>query len=298
MDWKKLGKRILYPSTTFICALCPVAAALLIYSLTQLETEHILSIVSYLAAFYALVTVVVRVPEIIRFCSRFKRSNGYIVRYTSDVRFRIQISLQSSFVFNAVYAVFQLCLGMWHHSVWFYAMAGYYLLLAVMRLMLARYTGKHEPGNNLREEWRKYRLCGVFLLLMTLTLMIFVIYFIWKIRVFRHHEITTIAMAAYTFTSLALAVKNVVRYKSYGSPVFSAAKAISLASAVVSMLTLENAMLTAFGQDGSEVFKRIMLSASGAAVIITVNVIALYMIINATRKCRKIDREDQECFYG
>ena len=95
-------------------------------------------------------------------------------------------------------------------------------------------------------------------------------------------------MAAYTFSSLSMAVWNAIRYKSYGSPAYSAAKAIALVSAIVSMLTLENAMLTAFGQDSGELFRQIMLGATGTAVICAVQGIAIYMIVNAGRKLKAI----------
>jgi len=182
--------------------------------------------------------------------------------------------------------VFQLCLGLRHHSAWFYAMAGYYLLLGMMRLTLVRHTHHHAAGEDNRAEWRKYRLCGWLLLVMNLALAIFTLYFVFRIRVFRHHEITTIAMAAYSFTALTLAIVNVVRYRKYGSPAYSAAKAISLASATVSMLTLENALLTTFGEGESELFRQIMLGASGTAVLLVVQGIALYMIVNASKKLR------------
>ena len=111
---------------------------------------------------------------------------------------------------------------------------------------------------------------------------------LFRIREFKHHEITTISMAAYTFASLTLAIINAFRYKKYGSPAYSAAKAISLVSAVVSVLTLENAMLTAFGQDNSELFRQIMLGATGAAVVCAVEGIAIYMICNAGKNLRVI----------
>jgi len=217
---------------------------------------------------------------------RFRRENRYYLRYQNDVQLRINLSLYFAVAFNAVYAVFQLCLGLWHHSAWFYAMAGYYLLLGLMRLSLVRHTRHHAAGEDRRMEWRKYRFCGWLLLVMNLTLAVFTLYFVFRIRVFLHHEITTIAMAAYTFTALTLAIINAVRYRRYGSPAYSAAKAISLASATVSMLTLENALLTTFGQESSESFRQIMLGASGAAVILAVQGIALYMIVNANRKLR------------
>lgn len=288
MDWKKIATKLLFPPPLFIWMLWPVALGLLAYSALTLESTDVISIVSYVLSFYALMLIFLRVPNIIGFVQRFRKENKYLVRYTSDVRLRINLSLQMAFVFNVIYALFQLCLGFWHHSVWFYSMAVYYLLLAGMRLMLVKYTRIHKPGQQKEIEWRKYRLCGAFLLLITFALAIFIIYFVWKIRVFRHHEITTIAMAAYTFASLAMAIRNAVRYKSYGSPAYSAAKAIVLVSAIVSVLTLENAMLTAFGQDNSELFRQIMLGATGAAVICAVQGIAIYMIRNAGKNLKAI----------
>ena len=288
MDWKKITKRLLFPHPVFLWLFVPLALVLLIYSAIFYESTDVISIVSYVCSFCALVLVCLRIPDIIRFVKRFRQENKYAVRYASDVRLRINLSLHGSFLFNSVYAAFQLGLGLWHHSVWFYSMAGYYLLLGLMRLMLVKYTRGHTPGQQPETEWKKYRLCGVLLLMMTLVLTIFILYFVLRIREFKHHEITTISMAAYTFASLALAIINAFRYKKYGSPAYSAAKAISLVSAVVSVLTLENAMLTAFGQDSSELFRQIMLGVTGAAVVCAVQGIAIYMICNAGKKLKAI----------
>ena len=285
MNWKKLGKYIFFPRPAVLFLLLP-AAMLLTYSLLRLEPTDPVSIFSYALSFYVLTASVLRIPDIIRFTRRFKQENPYAVRYRADVKLRVNVSLIGSLVFNAVYAFFQLGLGIWHHSVWFYAMAGYYFLLALMRLLLIRYTKNHDPGEQRELEWKKYRLCGILLMLVTLALAVFVIYFVWNIRIFRHHEITTITMAAYTFCALTMAIVNAVRYKRYGSPAYSAAKAISLASAVVSMLTLENAMLTTFGQESGESFRKAMLGGSGVAVVLIVQGIALYMIIHAGRSLR------------
>ena len=293
MNWKKLFLRILFPSPVFLCLFAPAALTLLVCASLRYQSTHVISIVSYVLSFYALILVTLRIPDIVRWIRRFRSENRYAVRLSRDVRLRMNLSLYGSFVYNAIYAVFQLALGLWHHSAWFYSMAGYYLLLALMRLMLVKYTRNYTPGEEWRLEWKKYRLCGVCLLAMTLTLMVFILYYVWRIREFRHHEITTIAMAAYTFSALGIAIANAVRYRRYGSPVYSAAKAVSLVSAVVSVLTLENAMLTTFGQEGNETFSRIMLGFTGMAVVLTVQGIAVYMIINARRKLREL--ADDSC---
>ena len=291
MNWKKLGMkklgmRLLFPRPVLIVLLCILAAVLLAYSLAGLAETAPISIVSYALSFWTLVLVCVRVPNLARRVQRFRQENRYYLRYQNDVQLRVNLSLYGTFCFNAVYALFQLCLGLKHHSIWFYAMACYYLLLALMRLTLMRHMRHHHACEDAAQEWRKYRFCGVLLLIMNLTLMIFTLYFVYRIRIFQHHEITVITMAAYTFAALTIAIVNAIRYRKYGSPAYSAAKAISLASATVSMLTLENAMLTTFGQDTNELFVQLILSTSGIAVILVVQGIALHMIVTASRNLK------------
>lgn len=294
MDWKKIGKALLLPPPPVTGLLFPIAVVLMLRGMLTRGTADPLTIAFCALSFYGLVLVCLRIPDIIRRVQRFRRGNKFYLLYKNDVQLRINLSLYGAVGFNVLYALFQLGLGLWHHSAWFYAMGGYYLLLALMRLTLVRHTRLHAAGEDTALEWRKYRFCGALLMVMNLTLMIFTLYFVYRIRIFRHHEITTIAMAAYTFTALTVAIINVVRYQKYGSPAYSAAKDISLVSATVSMLTLENAMLTAFGQAESEAFLQIMLGASGAAVMLIVQGIALYMIVNAGRKLAENQKKEVE----
>ena len=84
---------------------------------------------------------------------------------------------------------------------------------------------------------------------------------------------------------------NVVKYRKYRSPVMSAAKVVSLAAALVSMLSLETAMLTQFGSTDSEQSRRIMTACTGAGVCTMILAMAVYMIYHATRelKCARME---------
>ena len=116
------------------------------------------------------------------------------------------------------------------------------------------------------------------------------LYMIYENRAVRHNEITTIAMAAYTFTTLTLAIVNVIRYRKFNSPALSAAKAISLAAACVSMLTLENTMLTTFsGETTTPETIRLFLALSGGAVSIFIIAMAVCMIVQANRKLKSLE---------
>jgi hypothetical protein len=137
-------------------------------------------------------------------------------------------------------------------------------------------------------ELRKYRACGIVFLIMNLALALMIFFMVYWNRTFHHHEVTTIAMAAYTFTSLTMAIINTVKYRKYNSPVYSASKAISFAAACVSMLTLTSTMLTTFDDGTMDVFTRkMMLGGVGIAVVAVVLAMAVVMIIRGTKQLKQ-----------
>ena len=286
MVWKKFGKALLFPHIAIMIILIPIATVFLVYSMVFLGTESPVSIVSYVLAFYTLTVWCFRLPQLIRFFKTFKEENKYARRWQDDDRLRVNVSLYGSLIWNTAYAVFQLGLGFWHRTFWFCSMAGYYIALAVMRFFLVRHTSKHKPGEKIREELTKYRICGWVFLLMNLTLSVMVFFMVYWNITFHHHEITTITMAAYTFTAFTMAIINMVKYRKYNSPVYSASKAISLAAASVSMLTLESTMLTTFGDGTDALTRKIFLGATGGVISVFIIIMAIYMIVQSTKKLK------------
>lgn len=204
----------------------------------------------------------------------------------------VNISLYGIPFLNMAYALLQLGMGFWHKSFWFCSLAGYYICLAVMRFFLVRYTKKHKPGENLYEELIRYRVCGWFFLVMNLMLSLIIFFMLYWERTFIHHEITTIALATYTFTAFTLAIINVIKYKKYNNPIYSASKAIGFASACVSMLILEATMLTTFGKESiTSLARKIFLGLTGGVISIIVVMMAIYMIKQSTKKLKELKNQ-------
>lgn len=290
MDWKKLGKALLFPHIAVMIILIPVATAFLVYSMVFLGTESVVAIISYVLAAYTLTIWCFKIPHIIRFFRTFKNENKYARIWQEDTRLRVNISLYGSLIWNSLYGLFQLWLGIYHRTFWFGSLGAYYICLAVMRFFLVRHSRKHEPGEKMLEELRKYRACGIVFLVMNLALALMIFFMLYWNRTFTHHMITAIAMAAYTFTAFTTAIINMVRYKKYNSPIFSATKAISFAAACVSMLTLTSTLLTTFSDGTMDAFsQKILLGCVGAAVSVTVVVMAIYMIVQGTKKIKLLN---------
>ena len=292
MDWKKIGKALLFPHMAVPLVLLPVATVLLVYSMVFTGEDSAIAYISYVLAAYTLTIWCLRIPFLIRFFKKFKDENKYAHRWLTDTHLRVNVSLYGSLLWNAAYAVFQLGLGVWHHTFWFCSLAGYYLCLAVMRFFLVRYTSKYRAGEKMRDELIRYRNCGIAFLMMNMALALIIFFMVYWNRTFEHHEITTIAMAAYTFGTLTMAIINVIKYRKYNSPVFSASKAISLAAALVSMLTLESTMMTTFS-DGtmSLADRRILLGISGGVISAFIIGMAVYMIMQSSKNIKLIEEQ-------
>ena len=294
MHLKKIAKALIFPHISVMIALLPVTTALLIYSMVFADTESITAIISYIIAAYTLMIWCCKIPYLIKFFKTFKSENKYARIWQEDVRLRVNVSLYGTLIWNTAYALLQLGMGFEHKTFWFYSLAGYYISLAVMRFFLVRHTSKHRHGEKIADELKKYRACGIIFLIMNTALALMIFFMVYWNRTFNHHEITAIALAAYTFTSFTIATVNIVKYRKYNSPVFSASKAINLASACVSMLTLESTMLTTFG-DGtmSLTERRILLGTSGAAISVFIIAMAIYMIVQSTKKIKLLKAEKE-----
>ena len=298
MNWKNAGKGILFPHIAVMLVLVPVAAFFLVYAMVFLERDSVPTITAYILSAYTLTVWCLKIPYLVRFFKSVKNENKYVRVWFQNARLRVNVSLYGSIIWNAAYAVFQLGLGIWHRTFWFCSLAGYYMALAWMRFFLIRHTAKYKPGQRMQEEMVKYRACGIMFLLMNLALSPIIFFMVYWDRTFTHHEITAIILAAYTFASLTMAIVNVVKYRKYNSPVYSASKAISLAAACVSMLILESTMLTTFGGATTDItFRRIMLGVTGGAVSLFIIVMAISMIIQSNKKIRKL-KTAEEIFNG
>ena len=95
----------------------------------------------------------------------------------------------------------------------------------------------------------------------------------------------------YTFYAVISAVFNIIKYRKYNSPVLSAAKAISFTTALVSVLSLQTAMLTLFGEEG-DMMRQKYNGITGACICVIILIISVYMFVNANRELNKIKTDE------
>lgn len=281
---KHFLKRVFCLPPLLTVLLAVPAFALMIYVLAE-RINGPLAYFSYAVSAYALTIVLTGTFHIVRSVRRMIKRHPMGRRLTEDIKFRAELSLYVGFAINLLYIVLKMASGIYYRSLWFITLAIYYALLAVMRLTLLYPRRRADKI----AELRRYRLCGVMLLMMNLALTGIVIFMVHQNRGYEYPGMLIYAMAAYSFYAVTIAVVNVIKFRKHGSSILSAAKAINLVAALVSILSLETAMLAQFGSDDDLAFRRTMTGATGGGVCVIVLGMAVYMIAKSTKNIRQMN---------
>lgn len=283
----RVCRRFLFIHSVIIFFLVNISIVLLIYSLGFPGANPVIAYISYFLSAYTLTVVVIKLPPLIKKIKRGLYHNKYSGTYLTDPLLRARISLYTGFGISFFYACFKLGMGIWLHSVWLAAVAVYYIILTFIRFgLLRRYrrSVRYEDASSLRLYGLKsYRFCGVLMFLLNIAVSGLVIQMIWKNETYEYPGFLIYATAAYAFYCLTMAIINMVKYRRMEQPILSAAKMLSFACALMSMLAMQTAMLTQFG-DGQENFARLMNSLTGGAVCLSIFWVAVWMVRKANRE--------------
>ena len=291
MDWKKFGRKLLFPPVWLMLLLTAASAALLVMVFLKGWEEAPIAYGIYVLAFYTLTVVCI-------FCSmvlpkRYKQIKQRIYenplgnRYMTDRAFRTKISLYLSLGISLLYVGTNVWSWYLSRSWWFVVLSVYYSIMAVMRFLLVRYVQRNTLGTEVLREWKWSRVCAYILLLTNLTLSGAVLMMLFQNRGYDYPGVLIYVMALYTFYSTTHAIVDIIKYRKLGSPVMSTAKIVSLSAALVSMLNLETAMFAQFGAEMTQRDQRIMIAATGAGISVVVVTLSVLLIVQATKEIRK-----------
>jgi len=291
MDWKKIGKRLLFLPIWLMVILVIVSAVALTLIFVKGMEQSIPAYIAYVLAFYTLTVVTIFCVTVLpKQYSTIKQKiydNPLGNRYMTDKVFRTNISLSISFVISMLYVGINL--WSWHMlgSYWFMVLAVYYVIMAVMRFLLVRYVRIQKIGTDILSEWKRSRICAYILLLINLSLSGAVLMILYQHRGYDYPGIMIYVMAMYTFYALTMSIVDIVKYRKMGSPIMSTAKIVSLSAALVSMLNLETAMFAQFGASLSPENQQIFIILTGAGISITVVTLSVILIVRATKEIRR-----------
>jgi hypothetical protein len=289
---KKIIYKILFPPAYVPIITTPTSIVALALVFTKGLDTHPVSILAYVLSFYTLCILTaffaVKAPKTFKNAKSRVYNTKYGNKYMTDIEFKTQLTLYISLAINLLNVGLNIIYGLVYVTNWFFILAFYYATLTVMRFSLALYTRKYSLGENILGEWKRARVCGAVLTLINLSLTGVVLMMMYQDRGFTYAGILIYVMAAYSFYHITVAIIDIIKYRKYKSPIINSIKTVKLAAALVSMLSLETAMLTSFGSDMSAGEKRIMIAATGAGISLIVIGLSSYMIVNSTNQINSI----------
>ncbi|MBD5133442.1 MAG: hypothetical protein HDT38_03060 [Clostridiales bacterium] len=286
--WRAVLKKLLFPGWGWVALVAVLGGIFLALTFLVFGDTSLFAYVSYMLSAYALTIFVAAVaPPLFSSARRLAHSVPLAHRYLTDRYFKVRFGLILSLFVNLCYAGFKLACAVRYSSFWVGALALYYVLLCVVRLYLLRRVPKDGQEQDLNRELQCYRATGLFLFGLDLALSGVVTQIVRDGYGSNYPGMLIYVAAAHAFYSLTLAIVNTVKYRKFHSPVLSAAKAVNLTTALVSMFNLETAMIDQFG-DQAEQFRLIMTACTAFAVCVTVLAMAAFMVISATRKLRRL----------
>ncbi|MBQ8280236.1 MAG: hypothetical protein IJZ23_10375 [Roseburia sp.] len=288
--WKDMLWKLLFPKTFIVFLLFNLAVVSLTYVFVEQRTEEVIAYVAYMIAFYTLVVVCARIPQTVKNVKNGLHSNKYTHRLLTDKEMRVWFFAYVGLIVNVCFAVFKVVMGYMYDSAWLYAMAGYHTLSSVMVFVLVY---RDKKGKNASEETRlirglhSYEMCGWLMILMNTAISVIVFMVVFKKQTISYPGVMIYAIAAYSFYCLTMAIINLVKYRRQNNPVFSAIKRIGLAKALVSIFTMQVAMLTQFG-GSDEVLKRVFNLATGSAVCALIMALAVFMLLGVRKDYKEV----------
>lgn len=292
MDFKKIIKKIIFPRVSVVIIFTLLATAGMVIAILNGFSNNPINYLIYTISFYALVILSIYVGKnastIFRKTKKRVYNTKYGNKYMTDIDFKTHVSLYISLLLNLGNVGLNVLYGIFYRTNWFYVLAFYYATLTAMRFILALYTRKNSLRENLLGEWKRARICAAVLTLINLSLTGVVLMMMYQDKGFTYAGMLIYVMAAYSFYHITVAIIDIIKYRKYKSPIVNSVKMVKLAAALVSMLSLETAMLNAFGADMPMGEKRVMIAATGAGICFVVLGLSSYMIVESTNKINKL----------
>lgn len=279
-----------------IVALAPALMVALMVGVFAFGNEgHPLAPAAYVLSFYLLVVVCVWVAteQPARRLRQTVRSHKTLGRLMDDANLRRRASLQAGVVADLLWGGANFALSLTGAAAWFITLGCYYSLFATLRtLLLRRLRAQRDSAPRERsavalQDCRAARFCGIIILASTVILTGIATLVANGDSVIRYDEISAIALAAFTFYVLISAIIGRAKTRRSSSILLIAHARANLAIALVSLFTLEVALLSTFSTSQDAELVSFMPMVTGAAIAIALCALGVATIIQANNALRQ-----------
>ena len=303
IDFHSLWKKILNPPTwakvlTFIITLLSATLSLVMVAL-GLENGA-LAIIAYILFGIAGISLTYSVYLIIPLFPKMKsgiiawmEKHEFTHLLLRNFGFRTVIFAIGSFLMSLLFSGFNAYMGIKNRSIWYGALAAFYIALAFLRGGVLAYHKSRIGKKMQNDEYVKakvYRNSGIITLILNIALSSAIAQMIFSDAHFTYMGWTIFAYAAYAFYKITMSIISFIRAHKQDDLTVRAIRNINLVDSLVSILALQTALLTMFSE--GEVNISIFNTFTGIVVSLLSVGIGIYMIASANKKMKEIQKEN------
>ncbi len=265
------------------------------------QSSVLLALAAYTLFALAAITLSYTVYTLVRFAPRIKQGVIGSLKKIPLTRsmmesygFRTVAFTVCSFSLNIAYGLFNAGMGIAYRSVWYGALAAYYILFTVLRGGLLLSKRKEQTENETLRQARAYRNCGILVLVLNIVLSSAIAQMIFENRGFTYAGWTVYAFAAYAFWKTGMSIYNAFKAQKQEDMTVRAIRHSNLVSAAVSILALQTALLGTFASENVDI--SLYNTLTGCAVSALSIAVGVYMVVKGRKQLKQIASEKER--YG
>lgn len=294
-------KKACEPPRILAWLVCFASFGLLFYVFYDDAAPEFLHYIAYVASAYALIVAVFGTIRLIKSAktgfedskvvTSFKNT-AFWKRYNDDVAFKSNVLLLEGTVVNIAYMAFKLITGIAYSSVWSITIAGYYLLLVVIKGLLfvvSMRAAKREDGELFLT--KRAIFLSVLLFLVNIPAIGIVCQVVFLNSSYIYPSYVIYLSAAHTFYTFTKAIINIIKYRKVGKISITFSKVINVDTALMSLFALQTAMITTFSQN-DEYFRLLMNTLTGVGVVVLIAFSSVFMLYFSSRKRRLLLKKE------
>lgn len=279
--------RLLTPGPGWVTLLTLLSAAGLTLTFAEGMQRTPLGVISFALSAWTLAMLAATAVRGLPRLFRRVEARPLAGRLIHDEYFRVRTALGVTFAINAAYALYRIAAAVVYSSFWHGALGVYYLLLSVGRIYLTRRMSPALP-HTYAAELKVLRATGVYLLVLNLSLIAIAWQIVEEGHIYEYPGHLIYAAAAFCVYALTMALVNTVRYRHFDSPLLAAAQSIATTTALVSLFSLETALLSRFGRNA--VLDRNVIAVTALLICLLTVFQSVFIFVRSWVKLRRLHR--------
>lgn len=217
-----------------------------------------------------------------RFTKKLVRIFPFCEKFIVNKKARTELMLRLGLMINVGYAIYNMLTGAFYRSVWFGAVAIYYLMLCTVKFFLL--LRGFDPKGDRRRALKDMRISGILLIFLNLTISLLIYRMIVTDSVHLYGRSVIIVAAGYTLFRIAAAIADRLGARGGFDPTIFTARGLSLSVALMSLFSLQTSLLDRLMESGR--LRQGLNTLTGSAVAVIVLIIGIRTVMRANKELK------------